>query len=65
MDELARAQWRKSVRSGSQENCVEMTRVPRMVAVRDSKDPGGDVVALRPDTWAAVATAIKDGQYDL
>jgi hypothetical protein len=65
MDELARAQWRKSTRSGGHNDCVEMTRVPRIVAVRDSKDPGGDVVALHPETWAKVSAAIKAGEHDL
>lgn len=65
MDELSRAQWRKAARSGSGNDCVEMARVPQIVAVRDSKDPDGDVVALHPGTWARISAAIKAGTYDL
>ncbi len=32
--------WRKSSRSGSGDQCVEVAAVGRAVAVRDSKDPG-------------------------
>lgn len=65
MDALSRAHWRKSARSGGGNNCVEMTRVPAIVAIRDSKNLTGDVVALRPTTWAEVSKLIKAGTYDL
>jgi hypothetical protein len=33
--------------------------------VRDSKDPGGPVLAFRPGEWRAFMAAIKAGVFDL
>jgi hypothetical protein len=42
-------QWRKSSYSGDQGgDCVEVASLPPSVAVRDSKDPAGPVLALDP-----------------
>ncbi|CNG62530.1 Domain of uncharacterised function (DUF397) [Mycobacterium tuberculosis] len=58
--------WRKSSRSGSTGGeCVEVARVGAAKAVRDSKDPGGDVLALGRGAWAAMVAQIKRGAYDL
>ncbi|WP_406072123.1 DUF397 domain-containing protein [Micromonospora sp. NBC_01638] len=53
--ELTGACWRKSTRSnGSGGNCVEVAaNLPGLVAVRDSKDPTGPVLAFTPDVWRA------------
>ncbi|MDM4720246.1 DUF397 domain-containing protein [Micromonospora sp. WMMA1363] len=53
--DLTGAAWRKSTRSnGSGGNCVEVAdNLPGRVAVRDSKDPGGPVLAFAPETWRA------------
>jgi Domain of unknown function (DUF397) len=61
------ATWRKSRYSGSNGGaCVEVADdVVGVVAVRDSKDPGGPVLAFRPDDWQAFTAAIKTGEYDL
>ena len=32
-----------------------------MIAVRDSKDPDGPVLAFAADTWAAFAERVKTG----
>ncbi|MFG2054731.1 DUF397 domain-containing protein [Micromonospora sp. NPDC048930] len=51
--DLSNAQWRKSSRSGaSGGNCVEVAdNLPGVVAVRDSKDPAGPVLAFPPAAW--------------
>jgi len=35
------------------------------LAVRDSKDPGGPVLAFGPDQWRAFTVAVKAGGFDL
>ncbi|MFD8272948.1 DUF397 domain-containing protein [Streptomyces flaveolus] len=48
-----RIQWRKSSYSGDQGGeCVEVAELPAAVAVRDSKDPTGPVLALAPTAYA-------------
>ncbi|MEU2611103.1 DUF397 domain-containing protein [Micromonospora sp. NPDC007271] len=51
--DLSGAQWRKSTRSNGQGGaCVEVAdNLPGVVAVRDSKDPNGPVLAFGPDAW--------------
>ncbi|WP_405090776.1 DUF397 domain-containing protein [Micromonospora sp. NBC_01392] len=53
--DLSNARWRKSSRSNGQgANCVEVADArPGGVAVRDSKDPAGPVLAFAPDAWRA------------
>ncbi|RQX05388.1 DUF397 domain-containing protein [Micromonospora inaquosa] len=53
--ELTGARWRKSTRSnGSGGACVEVAdNLPGLVAVRDSKDPGGPALVFPPDAWRA------------
>lgn len=47
--DLRNAKWRKSTYTGSNGgNCVELAALPDAVAVRDSKDPHGPVLLLRP-----------------
>ena len=61
MDDLTRAVWRKSTRSGSQGDCVEVARnLPGVVALRDSKDPGGPTLIVSPESWRVfLATVTK------
>jgi len=39
--------------------------LPGIVAVRDSKDPAGPVLAFTPTDWHAFTTAIKAGEFGL
>ncbi|MEU0157090.1 DUF397 domain-containing protein [Micromonospora fulviviridis] len=55
--DLIGAVWRKSNRSGTQGDCVEVAdNLPGVVGVRDSKDPTGPVLTFTPDTWRAFIT---------
>ncbi|MCZ7423888.1 DUF397 domain-containing protein [Verrucosispora sp. WMMA2121] len=51
--DLSNARWRKSARSNSSGgDCVEVAdNLPATVAVRDSKDPSGPVLAFDPAAW--------------
>jgi hypothetical protein len=63
--ELAGAVWHKSSRSNGQGQCVEVARLDRAVAVRDSKDPAGPVLTFTSAEWAAFIDGAKDGEFDL
>lgn len=60
MDTMENQTWRKSTRSGSQSNCVELAGT--LDAVRDSKNQDGPVLAV-PGLRAFVVQ-IKAGEFD-
>ncbi len=62
--DLSGAKWRKaSYSSVNGGNCVEVaSNLPRIIAVRDSKDPGGPALAFTPAEWRAFTTGLKAGQ---
>jgi hypothetical protein len=62
------AAWRKSSRStGNGGECVEVADRPLRgaVAVRDSKDPDGPMLAVTPQSWRAFTGRLKAGPFDL
>ncbi|MEU6022405.1 DUF397 domain-containing protein [Micromonospora sp. NPDC047134] len=55
---LTGARWRKSSRSGSSDQCVEVaTNVPGVVGVRDSKDPARVVLTFDAYAWRVFVAA--------
>jgi Domain of unknown function (DUF397) len=54
-----RPPWRKSSYSNGQANCVEVACQPGGVAVRDSKEPQGPVLAFAPIVWQAFTRRVR------
>lgn len=65
--DLTRAIWRKSTYSGGNGgNCVEVARnLPGIVAVRDSKNPGGPALTVTRDMWGSFLRSAREGMCDL
>ena len=58
--DITGATWRKSSYSGGASgNCVEVAAADRTVAVRDSKNPDGPVLAFAPHDWQRFADQVK------
>jgi hypothetical protein len=68
--DLNGAPWRKSTYSGGNGGqCIEVAAIPnhhthpdRTCAVRDSKNPGGPVLAFGPGQWQRFITEVKAGK---
>jgi hypothetical protein len=58
--DITGAAWRKSSYSGGASgNCVEVAAADRTVAVRDSQDPKGPVLAFGPSDWQRFAARVR------
>ena len=61
--DLSGLQWRKSSRSRDDDppdNCVEIAGVPNVVALRDSKDPGGPKLIVSRSDFRHLAETLKN-----
>lgn len=56
--------WRRSRRC-STGACVEVARVAEQVLIRDSKIPGGAILAFTREEWNAFVAGVKDGDFGL
>lgn len=60
--DLTGVSWRKSSRrgGGNNGNCVEVAFTGPAVAVRDSKDPDGPVLAFPASSWSAFLNRLPE-----
>jgi hypothetical protein len=56
--------WLKATASATTGNCVEQRRHHDLVEVRDTKDPDGPVLRLRPAEFAAWLDGARHGEFD-
>lgn len=57
--------WRKSSRSSAgANNCVEVGFAAAAVAVRDTKDREGGMLAVSPGEWSSFLADLKQGAFD-
>ena len=57
---LNRARWRTSTHSGQNGSCIQVAgNLPGIVAIRDSKDPGGPKLMTTPGAWRKFTTCVK------
>lgn len=56
--------WRKAWSSTGHGACVEVADAGRAVAVRDSKDPQGPVLAFPATEWQSFLAGAKRGDFD-
>jgi hypothetical protein len=58
--DLSCAKWRKSSYSSQSGNCVEVARnLPKLVAVRDSKEPAGARLVVSISAWQVFMTKVR------
>ncbi|QIZ33833.1 DUF397 domain-containing protein [Saccharopolyspora sp. ASAGF58] len=62
--DLSGLRWRKSTRSSSYVNCVEVAFAGPVVAARDSKDPAGGALLFGAATWSSFVDGLRAGRFD-
>jgi Domain of unknown function (DUF397) len=60
----ARTAWRKSTHSGGNGDCVEIAEIDARCAVRDSKNPDGQILTFGRSEWSAFIGRIKKHHHD-
>jgi hypothetical protein len=64
--DLSNAVWRRSAASDRADAAaVEVALLDEGVAVRDSRQPDGDVLFFTPGEWDAFVGGAKDGEFDI
>jgi hypothetical protein len=58
-DDLTGAVWRTSSYSSGNGQCVEVARTTKVVVLRDSKNPAGDVLRFPRQQWAVFTLGLE------
>jgi hypothetical protein len=62
----SRPVWRRSSYcSGAASTCVEMASDGQVVAIRDSKVPGGPVFRFTVEEWRAFVRGVRAGEFEV
>jgi hypothetical protein len=62
MGQQSYGRWRKSTRSGSGAQCVELDLRPTTAALRDSKNPDGPILTFSAPAWHRFLAAAKNDE---
>ena len=57
--------WRKSSRSSTNGDCVEVRRLDSDVEVRDTKNRNGPSLRFTAEAWQDFVEAVHSGDFDL
>ncbi len=57
--DFSSTRWRKASYTEGNNNCVEVARVPGVVAFRDSKNPAGPVLTFKPGRFVGLLNDLK------
>jgi hypothetical protein len=58
------AEWRKARRSMGNGNCVEIRPMNGAIAVRDSKNPNGNILEYNAESWRTFTQNARQGSFD-
>ncbi|HLH57809.1 MAG TPA: DUF397 domain-containing protein [Streptosporangiaceae bacterium] len=57
--------WRKSRRSGPNQDCIEIASLTASILVRDSRDRCGPVLVLTTEQWRRLLCHVREDIPDL
>jgi hypothetical protein len=60
-----RLPWRKAARSMNNGACVEVAVASGTILVRDSMNPGGQMVRYPASSWLPFIATVRQGAFDI
>lgn len=61
---LAHANWRSAASGAVNSDQVEVARVDKGYAMRDSRHPDGPILLFTVAEWDAFVAGVRDGEFD-